>query len=168
MRNRGSPVGKRGQKKSWCGGANGSTVACETPQLVPPGPAGVGQHWELVTYTPETSQALLDSSPHNIRRLMRWHYMTLARAMKAGRWDVNGECIKINSAGHVVDGQHRLKACIEAGVPFTTWVLHGVDQINNVDCGSRRHPSQIIARSGAAYATATMAMIPMRLALRLV
>lgn len=50
-----------------------------------------------------------------------------ARDMKAGRWDLNGESVKIARDGTVPDGQHRLYACIEAGVPFPSVVVTGVE-----------------------------------------
>jgi hypothetical protein len=50
-----------------------------------------------------------------------------ARDMKAGRWDLNGETIKIAWNGTVPDGQHRLCAVIEARVPIRTIVVTGVD-----------------------------------------
>lgn len=50
-----------------------------------------------------------------------------ARDMKAGKWRRNGETIKIAWDGTVPDGQHRLYACMEAGVPFWCLVVTGVD-----------------------------------------
>lgn len=63
-----------------------------------------------------------------------------ARDMKAGNWDRNGETVKIAWDETVVDGQHRLYACQQAGVPFWTLVVHGVDPKaqDTVDTGIRR------------------------------
>ena len=63
-----------------------------------------------------------------------------ARDMKAGRWDPNGESIKIAWDGTVPDGQHRLLAGMEAKVPFPSVVVTGVDPAgqDTTDIGIRR------------------------------
>jgi hypothetical protein len=80
------------------------------------------------TITPERAKELLftKSNRHN-RRLKRRHVKKLAAMMVAGRWCLNGEPIIIASDGTLLDGQHRLTACVEAGVPFQTYVVYGVD-----------------------------------------
>lgn len=50
-----------------------------------------------------------------------------ARDIRAGKWRVNGESIKIAWDGTVPDGQHRLYAGIEAQVPFQSLVVTGVE-----------------------------------------
>lgn len=63
-------------------------------------------------------------------RVIRWGddgVAGYARDMKAGRWDLNGETLKIAWNDTVPDGQHRLYACIEAGVSFRSVVVTGVE-----------------------------------------
>jgi hypothetical protein len=62
----------------------------------------------------------------------------LASDMTAGRWELNAETIKISSDGRLVDGQHRIAACIKSGMPFHTFVAYGVDRYAEVDiCRTR-------------------------------
>jgi hypothetical protein len=70
-----------------------------------------------------------------------------ARDMKAGKWRRNGETIKIARDGTVPDGQHRLWACMEAGVPFWSLVATGVepDAQDTIDIGIGRKFSDQLA-----------------------
>ena len=65
---------------------------------------------------------------------------TYARDMMAGAWPVNGETIKIARNGDVLDGRHRLLACMRAGVPFRTYIVTGLlpEAQDTIDCGITR------------------------------
>jgi hypothetical protein len=70
-----------------------------------------------------------------------------ARDMKAGNWHRNGESVKIAWNETIIDGQHRLHACIEAGVPFWSIVVTGVNPAaqDTVDTGlPRRLSDQLV------------------------
>lgn len=47
--------------------------------------------------------------------------------MRNGNWKANGEAIKFSSTGRLLDGQHRLRACVKEQVPFTTLVIRGLE-----------------------------------------
>ena len=70
-----------------------------------------------------------------------------ARDMKAGKWHRNGESVKIAWNGTIADGQHRLYACVRAGVPFWSVVVTGVDPAaqDTVDTGLPRRLSDQLA-----------------------
>jgi hypothetical protein len=70
-----------------------------------------------------------------------------ARDMKSGKWRVNGESIKRAWDGTVPDGQHRLNACIEAGRPFWSLVVTGVEPEaqDTIDIGIGRKLSDSLA-----------------------
>jgi hypothetical protein len=70
-----------------------------------------------------------------------------ARDMKAGRWHRNGESVKIAWDGTIVDGQHRLYACVRAQVPFWSVVVTGVgpEAQDTVDTGLPRRLSDQLA-----------------------
>ncbi|MBI1202642.1 MAG: hypothetical protein GC182_09045 [Rhodopseudomonas sp.] len=69
-----------------------------------------------------------------------------ARDMKAGKWKENGESI-IFGKTRLLDGQHRLWACIEADMPFKTLVTEGVsdDAFDTIDVGMTRTSSDILS-----------------------
>jgi len=67
--------------------------------------------------------------------------------MKAGRWDVNGETIKFNGK-QLIDGQHRLQACIEADVAFAAVVVRGIDaDAMHIDRGMPRTIGQWLSHA---------------------
>lgn len=47
--------------------------------------------------------------------------------MLAGRWKENGQPIVFEGNNYLVDGQHRLRAIIEADIPVKSLVVYGVD-----------------------------------------
>ena len=66
-----------------------------------------------------------------------------AGAMKRGEWRENGEAIKIAEDGTILDGQHRLEACLESETSFTVLVVSGLplEAQQTMDGGMRRNPS---------------------------
>jgi hypothetical protein len=89
--------------------------------------------------TPEMAEFMLMGNTSN-RRVRTRHINRLSSALKDGRWRFNGESIKIASDGTLVDGQHRLIACMNAGVPFETIIVRGVDPeaFVTIDIGTKR------------------------------
>lgn len=73
-----------------------------------------------------------------------------AAAMTAGAWKLNGDCIRFNCNGDLVDGQHRLHACIQSGVSFETYVIHGIpiEAFDTIDQGDKRTVGDVFARRG--------------------
>lgn len=74
--------------------------------------------WELVDR--ERALHYMESNEKN-RKLRKDAVATYARDLRAGRWLVTTDSIKFDHTGRLIDGQHRLQAVIESGVP--TWML---------------------------------------------
>lgn len=88
-------------------------------------------------------------------RPVRWgDVAAFARDMRAGKWVVNGETVKRACDGTVSDGQHRLYACMQAEVPFTSLVVTGVapEAQDTMDIGSKRKLSDQLAIANEANA----------------
>lgn len=81
---------------------------------------------QIETITPAIARAMLENNDHN-RRLAPSHVRRYAADMAAGQWTINGEAIKIDTAGNLLDGQHRLAAIIVANVAVKTVVARGLD-----------------------------------------
>lgn len=92
--------------------------------------------------------AAMDALKSNFRARSKRRVDFLAKDMSLGRWDPNGETVKFNEAGLCVDGQHRLAACVLAGVPFTTLVAYNVKSDLNIDGGVQRKFSDYLASIG--------------------
>lgn len=80
----------------------------------------------IETITPQMAQVYLTHNTDN-RKQRSYIVSFYARQMKQGDWQLNGDAVRFSKEGRLIDGQHRLKACIEAGVPFTTLVVRGLD-----------------------------------------
>src|SRR5690606_35194434 len=108
-----------------------------------------------VLVTPEMAENWLTRS-NNIRSLMIPTVRLYAENMEKGQWDFNGETIKFNAKGELIDGQHRLSACVESGKSFLTSVVYGIESALNVDRNKTRKADQIIHAKGFAINSKTM------------
>ena len=80
-----------------------------------------------VRVTPDLATKWLESNTNN-RTVRDSHVLRLAADMKAGKWKGrNGEAIRFDSEGRLVDGQHRLWACLEANTTFETLLITNLD-----------------------------------------
>lgn len=109
------------------------------------------------TFTPEEALATFRAfEGKNWRRHDHRRSRLYARDMAAGRWQMNGEAIKFNGDGTLVDGQHRLFAVHLAGVPIEFLVVEGVthDAVPSMDSGKKRSVNQYLAAIGVKNASA--------------
>ena len=103
---------------------------------------------EVMTVTPEIAQEWTGLNTRN-RPVRYTKVAQYARDMKAGKWMLNGESVKIDMTGIILDGQHRLYACIQAGVPFETIVVRGLppEAQDTIDTGmARKFADQLTLR----------------------
>lgn len=105
------------------------------------------------TITPVEAAGYLENI-RNPRRLRPRKVAVYATDMRAGHWWVGSSSLKFDAAGALRDGQHRLAACIEAGVPFTTVVHWNVsdEAIANTDRGMNRQWADELRGRGIANA----------------
>lgn len=80
---------------------------------------------EVQTVTPELAETYLGGAARN-RNINAAAVARLSRSLTIGEWILNGEAIKFDAAGHLLDGQHRLLAIIASGVPMETMVAMNV------------------------------------------
>lgn len=80
----------------------------------------------IVTITPDMAAKLLARNNRN-RHISPSNYATIVRAIRNGEWQLNGEGIKIDVFGNILDGQHRLLAVLETGISIRTWLFEGLD-----------------------------------------
>lgn len=115
---------------------------------------------QLVTITPEEATRILELENVNNRNIRKTHVARLAEAMKADHWVVNGETVIYNDH-YLLDGQHRLAACVLAGVPFTTWVIRNVpsDAMPSIDKGIARQFGDTLAWAGQSNARHAAAIV---------
>jgi hypothetical protein len=101
--------------------------------------------FEIKTITPEEAKRILSISGNcNIRRMSAPHVEHLARQMQRGSWRENGETIKFNDAGLLVDGQHRLAAIVRSGVTLDLAFVYGATS-EGVDEGRKRSFADLLS-----------------------
>ncbi len=104
---------------------------------------------KLTTITPDIARSILKQNTHN-RQLRQHVVMRYADQMTAGEWKITGDTIKIASDGTVLDGQHRLLACIESSVTFQAYLVCGLDRevYDLIDAGLPRRTSDALHIQG--------------------
>lgn len=115
-------------------------------QPSPPGGLDVGYQ----EVTPELAAKWLSNNPAN-RSLRKQAVASLARAMSAGEFNgANGETIKLNRSGALVDGQHRLAAIVKSGTVQGLLVVRGVPDgaADTMDTGMQRTFADVLRRRG--------------------
>ena len=80
---------------------------------------------ERTVITPEYAASLLEQNKAN-RPLNQKHVERIARQIQENKWVYNGDTIKLDIDGNVLDGQHRLWACVETGIAIDTQVIKGL------------------------------------------
>lgn len=99
--------------------------------------------------TPKKAIEWLKRNIHN-RPLSDAHVNRLASAMQSGVWRMNGDTIRFNGNGDLIDGQHRLRACVQSNCTFESYVVRGLDHaaFDTIDQGKRRSTGDVLARRG--------------------
>lgn len=117
---------------------------------------------EVKTVTPQLAEIILQNNPDN-RSIRASKFMQLVSDMRNGRWTMNGEPVIIAKTGELNDGQHRLKAVVEAGVSVPILFVFGVerDTRTTVDQGANRSASDYLGMTGVVNASVTAAIARM-------
>ena len=110
---------------------------------------------EIITITPTMAKGWLGNNPENrnIRQKLANRY---ARDMFSGEWTLNGEPIIFDSGGSLLDGQHRLTACIVANKSFKSLVVRGVPRTRGrftIDTGKSKTAGDYFGMMGYAHST---------------
>lgn len=97
------------------------------------------------TITPEKARELLANNPNN-RNLSKPLARKYAADMKEGLWQYNGDPIRVSKEGELLDGQHRLEACVLSGVSFETEMIVDLPAaiMPTIDNGRRRSAGDAI------------------------
>lgn len=93
----------------------------------------------IVTMTPEWAAELLENNPRN-RSISKNAVSVLVRDMLSENFRLNGDAIRVHLSGALVDGQHRLTACVKSGVSFSTFLVEGLtnEDVATLDRGRPR------------------------------
>ena len=113
----------------------------------------------IVTVTPEIANAWLDVNVKN-RKVKKRAVDQYARDMLAGDWKLTGDAIRFDTQNNLIDGQHRLMACVKAGVAFDSFVMYGLPTETQmiIDAGIPRRAADAVYLAGIASPIVVAAM----------
>lgn len=109
---------------------------------------------KIETITPEMAKDYLKDQGPNRKAQMRM-VTKFSSDLAAGEWSLNGETVKFDENGRMIDGQKRMMAIVRTGLPMTTVVVRGLpaEAIYMVDTGQRRTGGDYLTIHGFRYGT---------------
>jgi hypothetical protein len=144
----------------------------KAPPLVNPDPQLVDKLEELgaaiiptdfaTDVTPEMAEMMLRGNARN-RHMKRNKVDEYVGALRRDEWRYNGDTCRITTAGKLLDGQHRLLAIVESGIPAKLLIAvidedHALKAQATMDVGSKRSFGDMLQIEGVASATTVAAV----------
>lgn len=110
---------------------------------------------KVMTVTPSEARDWLDTKNSRNRPVSQFAIDRYTQEIKAGNWKLNGQPIIFGKSGNILDGQHRLKAIVQANKAVELTVLYGVDDdtFDTLDVGNRRTLADVFAIEGETNTT---------------
>lgn len=119
-----------------------------------------GVSFERTTITPELAEAFLDKNTSN-RKLSAATVKKYTADMRAGLWEFTGDPIRFDQDGTLIDGQHRLAACIKAQKPFDAVIIYNMPSTTKdvLDGGRRRSAADVLSIHGHSSSSVIATMV---------
>jgi hypothetical protein len=116
----------------------------------------VGYRIAVIEVTPELALYWVKRHNDHNRHLRPIRRESYARDMLAGDWQFNGDAIRLDELGTILDGQHRLESVIEADRPEVFLVIEGLPRStqDTMDIGAMRSQADQLGLAG--YENPTM------------
>lgn len=94
--------------------------------------------------TPKRAEEILAKNTSN-RKVNEAGVLFIKRAITSGQFKYNGESIIIAKDGTLLDGQHRLMACVQTDTPIDVELIEGVDNdvMPTIDTGTARTAAHV-------------------------
>jgi len=111
--------------------------------------AGNSVSMERILLTPAMAERLLIGNTKN-RAVIKSYLKNMEQVLLRNEWRFNGEPIIVSSTGRVLDGQHRLMACVSTGISIDTILVRGVDEsvFPTLDRGISRTVGNVLSIDG--------------------
>lgn len=95
---------------------------------------------------PSLAQSFLEKNLNN-RRADKNRIAKYVADMKSGYWCFNGDAIRFDKSGNLIDGQHRLLSIIKADKSFTFLVIRNVieESKRTIDTGKARSGGDVLS-----------------------
>jgi hypothetical protein len=103
----------------------------------------------IETVTPLDAQVYLQKSTLN-RKISKTLLGSLTQSIINDRFVLNGQPIIFDEEGFLIDGQHRLTACLLSDKPIEIAVVRGINKsaFNVIDCGKKRSLGDVLSIAG--------------------
>ncbi len=113
---------------------------------------------EVVDLTVKLATELLANNDGN-RKLSARRVSTLAATIARAGWEFNGETIIVDNEGHLLNGQHRCAAVIEAKTPIKVLMVRGVPRkvFATIDNVKSRSAADVLTAGGTSVGGNTTA-----------
>lgn len=100
--------------------------------------------------TPEKARDLLGSNIEHQRKIAKANLLRIESDLLNDRFKLNGEPIIVGRSGKLLDGQHRLCACVNTVTGFWSVVVRGVedDYFNIINVGKGRTLADVLKIAG--------------------
>jgi hypothetical protein len=114
---------------------------------------------KVETITPKLAEKWMAANTGNrpLRRALVGRY---AEVIRRGQWELNGESIKFDEDGKLLDGQHRLAAIVEANKAVKSYIVRDLPRkvFDTLDNGEKRTGADVFSlrgeKNGATLASA--------------
>lgn len=109
-------------------------------------------HSVVIEIGPSVADELLKLSNVKNRPLNKPNKSAIQSWIDSGMFELTGDTVKFDREGRLIDGQHRLLACADGGLPITTHVVFGLDPavFDILDQGRKRTAADVLATRGVA------------------
>jgi len=98
-----------------------------------------------VTITPEMAKQFLERSQGNRGIRTKTKLIAYRKDMERGAWIYNGDAIRFSYEGVLLDGHHRLTACVESGCSFESDIVKvPASSVGTMDRGAPRSTADIL------------------------
>lgn len=100
---------------------------------------------KILTITPEIACEMLEQNSDN-RTISQATVDAYARDLKNGDFKFNGDSIRMREDGILADGQHRLWACVQTGIPFQSVLFTGLtkEDVKTIDRNKVRSSGDVL------------------------
>jgi len=107
---------------------------------------------EVRTIDADIASSILKKNPNN-RKLSNNHVRFLAKQMTDGLWKFDGQPIRLDRYGRLLDGQHRLNAIVTSNTKQEFLIVTGLheDTFKTMDTGKNRSAGDVLSIEGYKY-----------------
>lgn len=99
---------------------------------------------------PDAARVLLANHNSRNRGIKKKQRDFLKKQMMEGKFRYNGEAIIVGDDGNILNGQHRLSACVDSGVAIEVLMVFGIEseRFTTIDQGARRIKADVLSIEG--------------------